>query len=273
MSTERDIKMLNSTPTVVIGDVQGCASSLGLLLDMCRERFGTFQTCFVGDLINRGTGSLAVLERVRGEGHQTVLGNHEIYFLAVAAGAMRRKQDTLDHIFDSPSFKSWVDWVRHQPISLNVGGHTIVHAGIDPEWTSASMLAYANRLEAGLRSPQWQQFLKDVVGEQIRDQTLAVALQTFTRMRMLRPDGQLYVRYKGTPENAPADLLPWYSTYEGHMGPIIFGHWAALGARQLQHCISLDSGCVWGRSLTAYVLPAGEFMSCEAVAADISRKG
>jgi bis(5'-nucleosyl)-tetraphosphatase (symmetrical) len=266
------LKMLKSSQTVFIGDVQGCAASLNLLLEICGERFGTFQICFVGDLINRGTGSLAVLERVRAGGYQTVLGNHEIYFLAVAAGAMRRKRDTLDQLFDSPSFMAWVDWVRNQPILLQIGGHTIVHAGVDPGWTSASMLAYAQRLEDGLRSPQWQQFLKGIVGEKIRDPELALALQTFTRMRMLRSDGQLDARYKGTPEDAPVGVSPWYSAYEGHMGPIIFGHWAALGARQLKHCISLDSGCVWGRALTAYVLPAGKLVSCEAVSADLSRE-
>ena len=267
------LKMLNSGPTVVIGDVQGCVSSLNLLLELCQKRFGMFQAYFVGDLINRGTGSLAVLELARTGGHRTVLGNHEIYFLAVVAGAMRRKRDTLDQLFESSSLMSWVDWIRHQPILHTVAGYTIVHAGVDPRWTGASMSAYAKRLEDGLRSPQWRQFLKAIVGENVRESELALALQSFTRIRMLKGNGLPDTTYKGTPEDAPAMLSPWYTAYDGHMGPIIFGHWAALGARKLEHCISLDSGCVWGRSLTAYVLPAGEFISCEAVSKDLLEKG
>jgi bis(5'-nucleosyl)-tetraphosphatase (symmetrical) len=264
--------MVKVRPTVVIGDIQGCAATLGVLLERCRDRLGLFEACFVGDLINRGTGSLSVLEHVKSCGFETVLGNHEVYLLAVVAGAMERKEDTLDELFDAPSLMGWVDWLRHRPVLIELGGHTIVHAGIDPRWTRTVMLAYAKRLEEGLRSEHWKSFLKSIVGDEIQDQELAVALQTFTRMRMLTSDGRLDARFKGLPEDAPAHLQPWYRVYQGQLGPILFGHWAALGARRLGHCTSLDSGCVWGRELTAYILPGGEFISCPVVDADLPRR-
>ena len=260
--------MLKRTSTVVIGDVQGCARTLSAFLASCAEHLGHFETYFVGDLINRGTESLSVLQHVSTSKFETVLGNHELYVLGVVAGALSRQSDTLDDLFDSPQLMTWVDWLRHRPILLTGDEHVIVHAGVHPLWTRSQAFEYAARIEEGLKSDSWAYFLKGIIGKKIKDPELAQALKTFTRMRMLTEAGDLDHSYKGPPESAPSHLSPWYRDYEGQVGRIIFGHWAALGARRMRQCISLDSGCVWGRTLTGYELVSKQFISCSVVDTD-----
>lgn len=263
--------MLKNTQSVVIGDVQGCSKTLSQLLALCRGSLGAFDVYFVGDLVNRGAHSLSVLEQVRGAEFNTVLGNHELYVLGVVAGAMRRRSDTLDNLFESPQFMDWVEWLRFRPILLELDDHLVVHAGVHPDWTRAEVMANAERIEHGLRSDQWKQFLKGIMGHDITDHCTANALQIFTRMRMLTEGGGFDARYKGAPEDAPDGLTPWYELYRGQAGRIIFGHWAALGARQLSHGVSLDTGCVWGRKLTGYALPNGQLISCSVVESDLMK--
>jgi len=60
-----------------------------------------------------------------------------------------------------------------------------------------------------------------------------------------------------------ADDPPWYSFYKGQK-PVIYGHWAAAGLTVRRHTIGLDSGCVYGNQLTAYVLETGEIIQVQA---------
>jgi bis(5'-nucleosyl)-tetraphosphatase (symmetrical) len=59
--------------------------------------------------------------------------------------------------------------------------------------------------------------------------------------------------FAGPPEERGDELSPWF---EGRRfeKTVLFGHWAALGFRRRPGWVSLDSGCVWGGSLTAYRL-------------------
>ena len=59
--------------------------------------------------------------------------------------------------------------------------------------------------------------------------------------------------------------IPWYEAYEGP-ATVMFGHWPAPEPRLARHAIGLDTGCVYGGQLTAYVLETGEFVSAQAAA-------
>jgi diadenosine tetraphosphatase ApaH/serine/threonine PP2A family protein phosphatase len=56
------------------------------------------------------------------------------------------------------------------------------------------------------------------------------------------------------------DGTPWYDAYDG--APVVlFGHWPALEVRRARRAIGLDTGCVYGHRLTAYVIETGELLS------------
>jgi serine/threonine protein phosphatase 1 len=57
--------------------------------------------------------------------------------------------------------------------------------------------------------------------------------------------------------------VPWYERYEGdHV--VLFGHWPAPEPRRGRRAIGLDTGCVYGYDLTAYIIETGEFLSVKA---------
>ena len=88
-----------------IGDIQGCHAEFCQLLDLIAFSPASDRLWLVGDLVNRGPESLAVLREVRklGDAATTVLGNHDFHLLTVAAGHRRpHRSDTLDAILDAP---------------------------------------------------------------------------------------------------------------------------------------------------------------------------
>ena len=83
--------------TLVVGDIQGCCDELEDLLAAVGFVSGTDQLVSVGDLVNKGPRSLDVLRLFRQLGGETVLGNHEIHLLEIAAGGPRY-DDTMDDV-------------------------------------------------------------------------------------------------------------------------------------------------------------------------------
>ncbi|HUQ33223.1 MAG TPA: metallophosphoesterase [Pyrinomonadaceae bacterium] len=59
------------------------------------------------------------------------------------------------------------------------------------------------------------------------------------------------------------DGVPWYERYEGEK-IVLFGHWPAPEPRRGPRALGLDTGCVYGYDLTAYVIETGEFLSVKA---------
>lgn len=60
------------------------------------------------------------------------------------------------------------------------------------------------------------------------------------------------------PDRAARDGTPWYSEYSGEK-VVLFGHWPAPEPRRGRNAIGLDTGCVYGNKLTAYILETDEF--------------
>ena len=85
-----------------IGDLQGCLESLEELLTQLPQ---DAELLFVGDLVNRGPQSLQTLRFVKNLGSRarSILGNHDLHLLAVAAGAGEmHKKDTIADILSAP---------------------------------------------------------------------------------------------------------------------------------------------------------------------------
>lgn len=248
----------------VTGDIQGCLAPLRDLLDQCEFDRHQDQVWFVGDLVNRGPDSLGVLRFVRdlGDAAVTVLGNHDIYLLAVAAGAIDRgPDDTLHEILAAPDAAELLDWLRVQPMMHVEGEFAMVHAGFLPVWTIAQARELAGEVETALRGPDWQAFLRGLWGgkpvvwrpDMRGADRLRIIVNTLCRMRFLTRDGQLALKPKGPPETATEDLVPWFAfpgaVWRSHT--VLCGHWSTLGFRDMGGVVALDSGAVWGGHLTA----------------------
>ena len=249
-----------------IGDIQGCMASLDRLLGLIDFRSHVDQLWLVGDLVNRGPRSLDVLRWARDLGGNVtcVLGNHDLHLLARAAGAAGPKRlDTLDEVLAAPDCDRLIDWLRHRPLIHIDKTHVVVHAGLHPRWTVADAQACASEIERELRGPSWRAFLTQITqlhGPPPRwndhlgggDRWRAI-LAYLARARTLRADGRVEPDFDGRPADAPTGCLPWFAfpgvAWATHT--VIFGHWAALGLDIGPHHVGLDTGCVWGKSLTA----------------------
>ncbi len=265
-----------------IGDLQGCLDPLQRLLERIRFDPAADRLWFTGDLVNRGSQSLETLRFVRalGERATTVLGNHDIHLLAMAAGHARpRATDTLLPVLEAADGRELIDWVRRRPLlheDSAVPGYALVHAGIPPQWDMATARALAAELETVLRGPDHDAYLRHLYGDEPAlwhpDLTgwdrLRFATNAFTRMRYCDAAGRLLLDYKGAPEQAPPDHHPWFDAPGRHPIParLVFGHWSTLGLRRTPDVLALDTGCVWGGCLTAVRLDDREqlmTMDCE----------
>lgn len=257
--------------TYAIGDLQGCWLTLDALLQHINYRRKYDTLWFVGDLVNRGQGSLECLRYVSSLGKSaiTVLGNHDLHLLAVAEGfAKPHRLDTLSPILNAPDGEKLLDWLRQQKLLHIEGNFAMVHAGLMPQWTWAKAQQLAHEIEQALRSANYRDLLQNMYGNEpdVWHKDLKhharqrFALNTFTRMRALTAANTHQLQFKATLSEMPAPLTPWFNvpSVRRRKRTIIAGHWSALGLYQAPGFIGLDSGCIWGRSLTAYRLDDGK---------------
>lgn len=253
----------------LIGDLQGCCDPLNHLLDTIGFSPSRDRIHLLGDLVNRGPQSLPVLQRLMalGDAAQCLLGNHDLHLLAVAHGVRKPgKGDTLDAILADPQRDALLDWLRHRPMAMQACGWLLVHAGVIPQWTAQQTLALAGEIETLLRSPDIATFLPVMYGNEPRrwDDALdgpdrwRFIVNTLTRMRLCSADGELELK-KDAPGEAPPGMLPWFE-HPNRLTrdtPMAFGHWSQLGLIDSPMLLSIDTGCVWGGSLTAVRVDGG----------------
>ena len=250
--------------TYAIGDVQGCYGELCALLEEIRYDRSRDRLWFVGDLVNRGPGSLETLRFVKGLGARavTVLGNHDLHLVALACGHGRaRGDDTLDAVLDAPDRSELIDWLRTLPLLHARGDYVMVHAGLLPQWSVAKAQSLAREVEAELRGPNHMEFLALLYGSKPEAWSedlsgadrLRVIVNAMTRMRFCTAEGRMEFRSKGESTLAPPGYLPWFEVPQraSAAATIVCGHWSALGLKLLPNLIALDAGCVWGGQLTA----------------------
>ncbi len=267
--------------TYCIGDLQGCYATLQALLERIGYQSGKDQLIFVGDLVNRGSGSLQCLRWVSGagDGVSTVLGNHDLHLLAVAEGFKKSGPlDTLQPVLQAPDVAELLAWLRRQPLLRLEEHYAVVHAGLLPAWGWDEALGLAGEVSTALQGPQYRDLLSHMYGnepdawsEDLRGfKRLRFIINVMTRMRTLDAKGRLDMRHNGGLESMPQGLRPWFDVPAARQGrAIVAGHWSALGFYRAPGFIGLDSGCVWGRSLTALRLKDGEVFQVPAEAADL----
>ena len=245
-----------------IGDIQGCLASLNSLLAAIPAEASLR---FVGDLVNRGPSSLETLRQVKklcDSGRaRTVLGNHDIHLLAVAAGVRAvGRRDTIGEVLVAKDCEELIDWRRQQPLAIYESGFLTVHAGVLPQWTLEVVLELANLVERELRGPRWRAFLAEAFGNAparwsqsvVGIERLRLTINALTRLRFCTPDGTMEFETKDS-DGAPAGYVPWFDApHRCTQGtPIVFGHWSTRGLIVRDDLLGLDTGCVWGGMLTA----------------------
>jgi bis(5'-nucleosyl)-tetraphosphatase (symmetrical) len=255
-------------PLYAIGDIQGCHNEFCELLDLIGFSPANDRLWLVGDLVNRGPSSLAVLREVMklGDAAVTVLGNHDFHLLTVAAGHRRpHRDDTLDAVLDAPDRDELLAWLRARPLVVAEGDFAMVHAGFLPSWTVPQALALSREVEAMLASPQAHEFLGVLYGDEPHQWTdaltgydrLRIVVNTCTRLRFCNADDTLELREKRGPHYEPAGYLPWFAhpTRRSAATTIVCGHWSTLELMLTPNVLMLDSGCLWGGTLTGVRLP------------------
>ena len=257
--------MRSDVATYAIGDVQGCMTSLRQLIDIIQFDPERDRLWFVGDLVNRGPDSLAVLRFVKSLGHSaiTVLGNHDLHLLAVSIGITAlQKKDSFQEVLSAPDGQELLNWLRHRPLIHQEHGVLLVHAGLLPQWTIAQAVTLAREVEAILRSDDFTRnfpFIYFRDGEKAWNDELSppkrwgLATNVMTRIRVCSKEGIPDFSFKGPLNQIPQDLMPWFQNplRANQDQTIIFGHWSALGVLSQDNVLCLDGGCVWGRELVA----------------------
>jgi bis(5'-nucleosyl)-tetraphosphatase (symmetrical) len=252
----------------LIGDVQGCDRPLQRLLDEIAFSPSRDTIVLLGDLVNRGPDSAAVLRRLQGYGAsaRSLLGNHDLHLLGVAHGARpAHRRDTLADILHAPDCEALLDWLRYQNMALHasIGGADLlmVHAGVLPQWTVQDTMRFAGELEAVLRGPALVDFVHDMYGnepDQWRDNLhgdarLRVIVNALTRLRFCTVDGVMDFKTKDGADGAPEGYMPWFDVpgRRTRDATVACGHWSTLGWVSRPDLISTDTGCVWGGCLSA----------------------
>jgi bis(5'-nucleosyl)-tetraphosphatase (symmetrical) len=250
--------------TYAVGDIQGCYNELEQMLDLINFDKQNDRLWLVGDLVNRGAGSLSVLRLVKslGDSAITVLGNHDLHLLAVAAGvAELHHSDTLDEILAAPDCDELLTWLRHQRMLHVQDKHVLLHAGLMPSWSVQQAQTLAYEVEQQLRGNDYAGFLKKMYGNTPNrwsdsltgfDRLRAIT-NALTRMRICSAQGEVEFKFKGELPAVPEGYMPWYEVPQRNSADmtVVFGHWSALGLIVKPNVIALDTGCLWGGKLSA----------------------
>ena len=250
-----------------IGDIQGCFDDLLRLLDKIQFNEQQDTLWFTGDLVNRGPKSLETLRFVKSLGQSaiSVLGNHDLHLIATALNQrVPHKRDTFEAILHASDCDELLHWLRHRPLFHYNSDFCLLHAGLPPQWNFKQTKKMALKAEKVLQGEDYLAFFETMYGNspdlwhkdlQGLDK-IRFIINCFTRMRYCDSEGRLDFKHNGEMGSQPSHLLPWFTlpTRKTQHKTIIFGHWSALGYYEGHQCYAIDTGCLWGRQLTAIKL-------------------
>eukprot|EP00744_Colponema_vietnamica_P009117 GILI01012989.1.p1 GENE.GILI01012989.1~~GILI01012989.1.p1 ORF type:complete len:479 (+),score=122.09 GILI01012989.1:58-1437(+) len=214
---------------IIVGDVHGCVDEFNALVVKCDyDREAGDVLILVGDYVNKGYDSIGVVRRSIELGAYGVMGNHDFTLVQIAESLSNGLQRE----------------VLQQQITGKLGkpDKVVELATAMPH----ECITYLRQLPHIIRIPQHNAI---VVHAGI-NVTLPLEAQEVFDVMHIRTllegrDGIVRGSY-----GSKGQL--WAELYEGPE-QIIFGHDAKTGLRQYKHAIGIDSGCVYGKSLTAVV--------------------
>jgi bis(5'-nucleosyl)-tetraphosphatase (symmetrical) len=235
---------------IFIGDIQGCRDELERLLEELRFDPAADELHPVGDLVNRGpdsVGCLRLLSAVKAGG---VLGNHDLHLLHAAAGTRElRDGDTIGDVLAAGDRDELLAWLAARPFVRAFDDVVLVHAGFSPAWDDPVGRLRGSESMGSMRS-------LDPL-EPGADARFAV------KVRMCDADGRMGRRDDDT-------LQPWHELFDrARIGgrTVVFGHWASQGLLVRDGFRGLDSGCVWGKQLSAWIAEEDRVVQVQAARA------
>ena len=260
-----------------IGDIHGCMRTLHNLLEEIGFSPSSDTLWLTGDLVNRGAQSLDALRWAKQ--HQQcvkiVLGNHDLHLLAMRDGA-REATAALQPLLAAPDAKPLCDFLQAQPLLYYEDDYVLLHAGRMPQWELAQAQALAQEAQIRIRRgdffysmygdlpARWHPALSD-------DNRHRLIINAFTRLRILNDDGSMALSYSGPPQHRPAATTTWFD-FVGRKrwsATVICGHWSSLGLVVRPDLLAIDTGCLWGRCLTAVRLEDRKIFQVPAHAKDV----
>ena len=250
-----------------IGDVQGCRDELDTLLDRLQFDASRDRLWFVGDLVNRGPRSLDTLRFVKslGDAAIAVLGNHDLHLLAIARGGAdwRKGDEGLRQIVEAPDADELLDWLQARPLLHHDPrlGVSLLHAGLPPQWSLQTAESCALDVQRRLLGEKAGQLYERMYGNEPdtwRDDLdgwdrIRFTINALTRLRVCDAGtGRMVLKFKGAPADAPRGTQPWFRiAWRKSAGErLVVGHWSAMGYVNEDRVLGLDTGCVWGGTLT-----------------------
>jgi bis(5'-nucleosyl)-tetraphosphatase (symmetrical) len=214
---------------IFVGDVQGCALEFERLVGEVRFEEGKDRLLCVGDLVNKGPASAAAVRLARDLSATSVLGNHEIHLLGKRG---RPLPEDLERASDRDELLAWL---RARPVVVTGSDFILVHAGWSPAWRGQKPEEVAARLN---RSAEIDENLK-------QDDEIRFAVT----VRYCDPNGKRTDQDDPPP---PPPFRPWDAFYAGDR-TVVFGHWARRGLVIGERVRGLDTGCCYGKKLTAWI--------------------
>lgn len=270
--------------TYVVGDIQGCYDGLRRVLDKVNFDEVNDRLFAVGDLVARGEDSLSTLRFLKslGKNFQSVLGNHDLHLLSVVNGIRKTKQsDKLAPLLNASDLSDLVDWLRKFPLAMKIDHRSVmIHAGLYPQWSIEQSLSLSDEVSTILRSDTYADFLGRMYGntpdkwsENLKgEERLRFIVNACTRMRFVYDDGTLDFDNKSHPSAVSHStsniIMPWFKRKNTQLSSeqrVVFGHWAALsGQTNSLQFIGLDTGFVWGQSMTLLNLRNSSLVAIDA---------
>ncbi|MDI9335589.1 MAG: symmetrical bis(5'-nucleosyl)-tetraphosphatase [Gammaproteobacteria bacterium] len=247
-----------------MGDIQGCSQAFFALINKLGFSPSRDTLFVLGDLVNRGPDNLAVLRQLMqwGDSAQCILGNHDIFTLAVHFGVKPlRHGDTIQDILQSVDADKWIDWLRFQKLAIVETNCLMVHAGVVPQWDTVSVQQRSKTLHQILSGNDLAPFLREfyLYKDNKPDDSYDVSLResmyslaVLTRIRFCNELGDMDHTHSGYEEKPKESYLAWYDHDHRKTKDlaVLFGHWSARGGLWREKIACLDTGCVWGRELS-----------------------
>jgi len=248
----------------IVGDVQGCISSLKKLLTEINFSYDSDRLFFLGDVVNRGENNLETMKFILS--HQDncdmVLGNHDIHLIACHFDSKKiKKSDNFDDILDSNLRDKIIEYLLNKTLTLKLDQSILVHAGIPPIWSKEDVFYYSDFIKSRMQSSNSQNFINSIYSNKpnkFNDSLTMIekttyAINALTRMRFCSKYGEIEYKAKGNFDHNPKGYKAWFLHQNEKLKDvnIFFGHWSTLKDFNQSKRYHLDTGCVWGKKLSA----------------------